>query len=89
MMDFLVRQWRIRRTRKSIVRIKQQVVDEFRYLVSRSMRLQTTVSSDSELASQPLFFDRETELAYSFAIDLVMTQCQFGLAILSLGFDLP
>ncbi|GAA5508403.1 hypothetical protein Rcae01_03869 [Novipirellula caenicola] len=30
-MDFLVRQWRIRRTRKSIVRIKQQAVDDFRY----------------------------------------------------------
>ncbi|GAA5504731.1 hypothetical protein Rcae01_00170 [Novipirellula caenicola] len=30
-MDFLVRQWRIRRTRKSIVRLKQQVVDEVRY----------------------------------------------------------
>ncbi|GAA5509413.1 hypothetical protein Rcae01_04912 [Novipirellula caenicola] len=31
MMDFLVRQWRIRRTKKSIVRLKQQAVDEFRY----------------------------------------------------------
>ncbi|GAA5504779.1 hypothetical protein Rcae01_00218 [Novipirellula caenicola] len=31
MMDFLVRQRRIRRTRKSIVRIKQQAVDGFRY----------------------------------------------------------
>ncbi|GAA5507845.1 hypothetical protein Rcae01_03303 [Novipirellula caenicola] len=30
-MDFLVRQWWIRRTRKSIVRLKQQAVDEFRY----------------------------------------------------------
>ncbi|GAA5510711.1 hypothetical protein Rcae01_06221 [Novipirellula caenicola] len=30
-MDFLVRQWWIRRTRKSIVRINQQAVDDFRY----------------------------------------------------------
>ncbi|GAA5509498.1 hypothetical protein Rcae01_04997 [Novipirellula caenicola] len=30
-MDFLVRQWWIRRTRKSIVRLKQQAVDDFRY----------------------------------------------------------
>ncbi|GAA5507518.1 hypothetical protein Rcae01_02974 [Novipirellula caenicola] len=30
-MDFLVRQWCIRRTRKSIVRLNQQAVDEFRY----------------------------------------------------------
>ncbi|GAA5508439.1 hypothetical protein Rcae01_03905 [Novipirellula caenicola] len=29
-MDFLVRQWCIRRTRKSIVRINQQTVDGFR-----------------------------------------------------------
>ncbi|GAA5506902.1 hypothetical protein Rcae01_02355 [Novipirellula caenicola] len=34
MMDFLVRQWRIRRTRKSIVRLKQQAVGEFRYIDS-------------------------------------------------------
>ncbi|GAA5511051.1 hypothetical protein Rcae01_06564 [Novipirellula caenicola] len=30
-MDFLVRQWWIRRTRKSIVRLKQQAVNDFRY----------------------------------------------------------
>ncbi|GAA5505574.1 hypothetical protein Rcae01_01019 [Novipirellula caenicola] len=31
MMDFLFHQWRIRRTRKSIVRIIQQAAREFRY----------------------------------------------------------
>ncbi|GAA5504726.1 hypothetical protein Rcae01_00165 [Novipirellula caenicola] len=30
-MDFLVRQWWIRRTRKSIVRLKQQAARDFRY----------------------------------------------------------
>ncbi|GAA5507934.1 hypothetical protein Rcae01_03392 [Novipirellula caenicola] len=30
-MDFLVREWWIRRTRKSIVRLKQQAVGDFRY----------------------------------------------------------
>ncbi|GAA5505941.1 hypothetical protein Rcae01_01391 [Novipirellula caenicola] len=33
MMDFLVRQWRIRRTRKSIVRLNQQAVGDFRYVL--------------------------------------------------------
>ncbi|GAA5511025.1 hypothetical protein Rcae01_06538 [Novipirellula caenicola] len=36
-MDFPVRQWRIRRTRKSIVRLNQQPVDDFRYFEIASL----------------------------------------------------
>ncbi|GAA5505548.1 hypothetical protein Rcae01_00993 [Novipirellula caenicola] len=35
-MDFLVRQWCIRRTRKSIVRLYPQPVDKFRYVMCAS-----------------------------------------------------
>ncbi|GAA5505938.1 hypothetical protein Rcae01_01388 [Novipirellula caenicola] len=36
-MDFLVRQWWIRRTRKSIVRLKQQAARDFRYVNIRNL----------------------------------------------------
>ncbi|GAA5508961.1 hypothetical protein Rcae01_04430 [Novipirellula caenicola] len=56
-MDFLVRQWCIRRTRKSIVRLKQQVVSTFGSMASPHWEIEILHEFRYQVSASDAFSD--------------------------------